>query len=394
MSEWKETTIGEYADVLSGFAFKSEDFSDRGILVIKIKNVAAGYLKMEDLQYYPFELTDKLTKYVVRRDDILIAMTGSHVSQPSSMVGKVCRYNIDKISLLNQRVGKIFSKDKNNLNEDFLYYLFKQNEVTKELATSGGGSANQANISPDQIKSLAVYLPPLHDQISIAALLDCLDKKINLFEAQNETLEQLAETVFRHGFIERSNDDWEEKSLPEIANYLNGLALQKYPVNGTTYLPVIKIRELKQGITDSTDKCSNEIPLQYVVDDGDVLFSWSGSLEIAIWHDGKGALNQHLFKVTSEEYPKWFYYLATKHHLTDFRAIAQSKSTTMGHIQREHLQQAKIAVPPKELFNQYDQIISPLIEKIIANNAQIKTLIKQRDTLLPKLMSGEVRILS
>ncbi|MGB4575676.1 MAG: restriction endonuclease subunit S, partial [Paludibacter sp.] len=126
--------------------------------------------------------------------------------------------------------------------------------------------------------------------------------------------------------------------------------------------------------------------------DGDVLFSWSGSLEVVLWTGGKGALNQHLFKVTSKVYPKWFYYLATKHHLNDFKTIAESKSTTMGHIQKEHLKQAMISIPPKELFDQYDERIAPLIEKRINNDKQIRTLTQTRDTLLPKLMSGEVRV--
>ncbi len=201
----------------------------------------------------------------------------------------------------------------------------------------------------------------------------------------------MAETLFRQWFVEEADESWEEKSLTEIADYLNGLALQKFP-SKIDYLPVIKIREMKQGISENTDKCSRAIPSQYVINDGDVLFSWSGSLDVVLWTGGEGALNQHLYKVSSKVYPKWFYYLATKHHLPEFRIIAESKSTTMGHIQREHLKQASIAIPPKELFNQYNELIAPMIDKLIDNQTQIQTLIKTRDTLLPKLMSGEVRI--
>lgn len=202
----------------------------------------------------------------------------------------------------------------------------------------------------------------------------------------------MAETLFRQWFIEEMKDEWEVKSLDEIASYLNGLSLQKYPSTGVDFLPVIKIKELNQGITETTDKCNRELPSQYIIYDGDVLFSWSGSLKVVIWHDGEGALNQHLFKVSSETYPKWFYYLATKYHLPEFRMIAESKSTTMGHIQREHLKQATISIPPKEIFDDYSEKMSPLIEKIIKNNAQIKILTKQKNTLLPKLMNGEATI--
>lgn len=392
MSEWKETIVGEYADVLSGYAFKSEDFSDKGTPVLKIKNVASGSLKMDDVQYYPFEITDRLKKFLVTKSDILIAMTGSHATQPSSMVGKVCRYNLDYVSLLNQRVGKIFSKDKEQLNEDFIYYFFKQNDITIELASSAGGSANQANISPDQIRNLIIFLPPIEEQTSIANTLKSLDEKIVLLNKQNKTLEELSELLFNKMLSEDGSEEWTEESLDEIAKYLNGLALQKYPAIEPDYLRVIKIREMKQGFSENSDKCSRHIPKEYIVQDGDILFSWSGSLEVVIWHGGEGALNQHLFKVTSEKYPKWFYYLSTRFHLSNFKIIAESKSTTMGHIQRNHLKEAKILIPPKDIFDKYNLIISPLIDKLINNNFQIKLLNQTRKLLLQKLLNQEVLI--
>lgn len=121
-------------------------------------------------------------------------------------------------------------------------------------------------------------------------------------------------------------------------------------------------------------------------------FSWSGSLEVELWCGGTGALNQHLFKVTSQEFPKWFYFLWTRHHLETFRRIAASKATTMGHIQRRHLTEAKVLVPPRELIQAMGGIMKPLIDKIIANRVQSRTLAELRDTLLPKLLSGEIRV--
>jgi type I restriction enzyme S subunit len=392
MSEWKETVVGKYADVLSGYAFKSEDFSDKGTPVLKIKNVASGSLKMDDVQYYPYEITERLKKFLIKESDILIAMTGSHVTQPSSMVGKVCRYNLKYDSLLNQRVGKIFSKDKDQLNEDYIYYYFKHNDIAIELASCAGGSANQANISPDQIRNLPILLPPIEEQISIAFALKSLDDKIALLSEQNKTMEELAELLFDNMFWEEGSETWEEESLDEIAKYLNGLALQKYPSIEPHYLRVIKIREMKQGFSENSDKCSRNIPKEYIVQDGDVLFSWSGSLEVVIWHGGEGALNQHLFKVTSDKYPKWFYYLSTRLHLDNFKIIAESKSTTMGHIQRNHLKEAKVLIPSKEVFDKYDEAISPLIDKLIKNNSQIKLLIQTKDLLLPKLINQELLV--
>jgi type I restriction enzyme S subunit len=183
------------------------------------------------------------------------------------------------------------------------------------------------------------------------------------------------------------------EALDNTAEFLNGLALQKYPAkNELDILPVIKIAQLRAGNTLNADICANSIPSQYIIENGDVLFSWSGSLEVEIWCGGRGALNQHLFKVTSSKYPKWFYYLWTKHYLEHFRFIAADKATTMGHIQRKHLNDVHVLIPSTSLFefmsSQFDSLLQQFINLHLENN----TLTALRDTLLPKLLSGEVEV--
>ena len=182
------------------------------------------------------------------------------------------------------------------------------------------------------------------------------------------------------------------RGLDTIADYLNGLALQKYPPQDDAGLPVIKIAQLRKGNTEGADRCSRTLPPEYIIEDGDVLFSWSGSLEVTIWCGGTGALNQHLFKITSREFPKWFYYLWTRHHLPSFQAIAAGKATTMGHIQRHHLSQARVLVPPSRLIGAMDEVIAPLVTRIAQNSVESRTLAAIRDALLPKLLSGQVRV--
>jgi type I restriction enzyme S subunit len=202
-----------------------------------------------------------------------------------------------------------------------------------------------------------------------------------------------AQTLFRHWFIETADDDWDEKPLDEIADYLNGLACQKYPPeNEVAKLPVLKIRELRNGTSDKTDWATTNVPQKYIVENGDVIFSWSGSLMVKIWDGEKCVLNQHLFKVTSDRFPKWFFYLWTTHHLQKFIAIAESKATTMGHIKRRDLSNSMVLIPKQSELVEMDQVLAPLIDKIILNNQQIMKLTALRDTLLPKLMSGEVRV--
>ena len=231
-------------------------------------------------------------------------------------------------------------------------------------------------------------------------------------------MEQIAQVIFKRWFVDYEFPDengepnkfsggemvdselspipkgWNVRSLNQIANFLNGLAMQKYrPENDENYLPVLKIKELKIGKTSkNSDKCSMNIDPKYIVDDGDVVFSWSGSLEVKLWCGGKAGLNQHLFKVTSANYPKWFYYYWIKHHIEDFRRIAEDKTTTMGHIKREHLSKAKVFDPCKNFFEKFDKVVNGLIELYINNEKEIKYLSQLRDILLPKLMSGEIRV--
>ncbi|MFN8342909.1 MAG: restriction endonuclease subunit S [Cyclobacteriaceae bacterium] len=270
----------------------------------------------------------------------------------------------------------------------FAYYWFKDIDIN----SMDSGSAIPST-SRDEVYDLDISLPPLTEQTAIAEVLSSLDDKIDLLHRQNQTLEQLAETLFRQWFVEEAEESWEEKSLDEIATFLNGLACQKYPPNQNELgLPVIKIKEMKAGISESSDRATAEVDAKYLVHDGDMLFSWSGSLDIVLWSGGVGVLNQHLFKVSSEVYPQWFYYFWTQLHLVDFRGVAEDKATTMGHIQRHHLSDAKVLVPTKSELDKIDNQINPLFLKIKSNSTQIRTLTQLRDTLLPKLVSGEVRV--
>jgi len=182
---------------------------------------------------------------------------------------------------------------------------------------------------------------------------------------------------------------WMVKSLDEIAHYQNGLALQKFrPENEKDAIPVLKIAQLKKGFADGDEQASSKIKAECIVNNGDIVFSWSGSLMVDIWCGGKVALNQHLFKVTSTDYPKWFYYYYTKHHLAEFQQIAQAKAVTMGHIKREHLKQAVCAVPDVVLLESLGETIAPLLDKAIAVRLENRTLVELRDKLLPQLISG------
>lgn len=392
-NEWDEVIIGNYIDLISGYAFKSKDFLEsqleNSLPVLKIKNVANGDVHLNGVQYHLYN--DKLEKFLITKNDTLIAMTGNHPQAKSQVVGDVSRYRLNTNSLLNQRVGKIVCSE--NIDKDFTYYFFKDDTTHKYLANQSSGSANQANISKTNILNLSVNLPSLPEQKAIANVLSGLDNKIDLMQRQNKTLEALSKALFRQFFVEEVNEEWEEESLSSVAYFLNGLACQKFPPkNEIDKLPVLKIKDLKSGLSESSDFASTDVNEKYLVQNGDVIFSWSASLVVKIWDGEDCILNQHLFKVTSERFPKWFYYLWSKYHLDMFIAIAKAHATTMGHIKRSDLDDAMVVIPPPAELAKMSKTFTPLIDKIIANNKQIKQVEKLRDTLLPKLMSGEVRV--
>lgn len=158
-------------------------------------------------------------------------------------------------------------------------------------------------------------------------------------------------------------------------------------------LPVLKIKELRQGLCDANSElCSPSIKPECIVHDGDVIFSWSGSLPVDLWCGGTCGLNQHLFKVTSDEYDKWFYFAWTSHHLQKFAAIAADMATTMGHIKREELAKVEILIPSKTDYDRIGRLLAPLYDLVIANCIENRKLTTLCDELLPQLMSGQLDV--
>jgi type I restriction enzyme S subunit len=186
---------------------------------------------------------------------------------------------------------------------------------------------------------------------------------------------------------------WEVKPLSSIATFLNGLALQKYPAwGGGTDVPVIKIAQLRRGSVDGSSWANADVPKQYMIDDGDVLFSWSGTLAVDVWFGGPGALNQHLFKVTSTNWPQWFYLHWLRHHLPWFRAVAKSKATTMGHINRNHLDEALVPLPPADVLEGANPVLGGLHQLRASLSLESRKISAFRDFLLPMLLSGDLEI--
>jgi len=389
MGEWKEYKLGEVYDFTSGLSKKRDQFG-----------FGYGFLSFKDVFhncFIPKEITQLVNstekereRCSIRRGDVFLTRT-SETQEDLGMSSVALKDYPD--ATFNGFTKRLRPKNNNmEILPEYAGFYFRSPRF-RAAVTSMASITTRASLNNGMLSELTVATPSLPEQKAIASVLSSLDDKTDLLRRQNKTLEAMAETLFRQWFAEEAREDWKEKPLDEVAEYLNGLACQKYPPkNDADKLPVLKIKELRNGITDNSDWATTDVRKDYIVQNGDIIFSWSGSLLVRIWDGGKCILNQHLFKVTSGTYPKWFVYLWTKYHLEKFIAIAESKATTMGHIKRRDLSHSMVLVPTEQELDNMNDIVCPLIGKIILNNKQIIRLERLRDTLLPKLMSGEVRV--
>lgn len=285
----------------------------------------------------------------------------------------------------------VIRPDVRKVEPKYLYYLLTENSTVnlfQHLAESRSGTFPQITFN-ETVAPYKVSIPPKIVQQKIIHLISSFDDKIEINNKIIKNLENLMTCLFYEKCIKEHSC---KTSLSKIANFLNGLAMQKYPpTTEDESLPVLKIRELRQTFCDdNSDLCSSKINPQYIVNDGDLIFSWSGSLLVDIWSGGKCGLNQHLFKVTSKTHPKWFVFLWIKFHIDKFIAIAQAKATTMGHIKRNDLDKAEVIHLDNKEIDVLDKIFKPQFDLLISLKIQNKALAKIRDLLLPKLLSGEI----
>ena len=290
----------------------------------------------------------------------------------------------------------------------YCYYLLISDKITNYLCGQNTNtSGSHKRINPDNFLDINIILPGLAEQKRIGKLLSDIDHKIELNRAINQNLEAMAKQLYNYWFVQFDfpNEEgkpykssggkmvWNEKlkreipfgwhcgNLFEIAVFTNGLACQKFrPKDDEASLPVIKIREMHDGISADTEKVTPNIPESVKVYNGDVLFSWSASLEVMLWAYGLGGLNQHIFKVTSaNDFPKSFFYFQLLDYVDVFKKMAEARKTTMGHITQDHLQQSAIAIPDnKDIADRFEELISPIFNQIIKLHEEILNLTKQR----------------
>ena len=422
--DWELMTLGEACqrgggDIQTGpfgSQLHASDYVACGIPSIMPKNIGDNRVSENDIARIKPNDAKRLGRYLVRKGDIVYSRRGD--VERRALIrehenGWLCGTGCLRVRLGTGGVNPAYAS----------HYL--GHPSVREWVVRHAHGATMLNLNTSILSALPFVVPPATEQNAIAHILSTFDDKIELNRRMNGTFDQMARALFKSWFVDfepvRAKAEgrdtglpgdiaelfpeefadselgdvpagWMVQSLDQVAQFLNGLALQKYPPTGERSLPVIKIAQLRAGNTVNADSASADIEQEYVVQDGDILFSWSGSLECGLWAGGPGALNQHLFKVIPLDYPKWLCYLGVHQHIREFRHIAAGKATTMGHIQRHHLSDAKLAIPSPELLRRMDDVIRPMVENIWNRAVQSRTLASLRDTLLPKLLSGEIRV--
>ena len=389
MSEWKDVVFGDLlAEPVRNGIYKQKEFHGRGAKIVNMGELFT-HPRLKNVDMKLVELTDAEKKKCLLREGDLIFARRSLTAEGAgkcSIVKEMTEETTFESSIIRARPNQEKSVP------DFLYYYFNSpygkyllGTILRQVAVSG--------ITGSDLMELVLKIPNAQEQKAIAAVLSSLDDKIDLLHRQNRTLEAMAATLFRQWFVEEAQENWETRPLSSIANFLNGLACQKFPPkNELEKLPVLKIRELSSGISEASDWATSEVKPEYIVEAGDVIFAWSASLMVKVWDGERCVLNQHLFKVTSTEFPKWFYLMWCKHHLAEFISISASHATTMGHIKRGDLDAAMVNVPSPDELKDMSEQMTPLLDKQIVIAKQLRLLETLRDTLLPKLMSGEIRV--
>ena len=414
----KKYKLGELIEVSRGASLKGDFYAASG----KYIRLTCGNFDYRNNSFKENTSKDNLfyigefkTEFLLEKGDLITPLT----EQAIGLLGSTAWIPESGKYIQSQDIAKITCKEE-LLDKKFAYYLISSNMVKQQLSAA----AQQTKIrhtSPDKIKDCTVWLPSLEKQKQIGQLLFDLDRKIELNRAINHNLEAMAKQLYDYWFVQfdfpntegkpyKSSGEkmvWNEKlkreipeewhcgNLFEIATFTNGLACQKFrPKDGEVPLPVIKIREMHDGISSDTEEVSPNIPESVKVYNGDVLFSWSASLEVMLWVYGLGGLNQHIFKVTSaNDSPKSFYYFQLLNYVDVFKKMAEARKTTMGHITQDHLQQSTIAIPDnKDIVDKFEKRISPIFAQMVKLQEEIQQLSKQRDELLPLLMNGQASL--
>ena len=383
--------LGKAVTLIRGNTYKSSLLSEtEGPVLLGLGSIEKdGGFKRGSWKHYPGESSSDI---LLHPGDLYVSL--KDLTQSCNLLGAVSRVPVDiKEGRLTQDTVRLkFSPSIDTIDKLYIYWSLRTPQYRAYCKARGTGTTN---MSLSRADFLDWEIPDKTEmKTNLVILLEGIEAKIELNNQVNDYLAAFADALFDNAL--KDTNDWTRATLLDIANYKNGLAMQKFrPEGDDPGLPVLKIKELSQGACEAdAERCRSDIDESVRIHDGDLVFSWSGTLLLDFWTGGDAGLNQHLFKVTSDKYPSWFFYMWTKYYMRKFIALAKDRATTMGHIKRSALGEARVLIPPNGTLDKLSDQMQPVIDQMIGLKVETRKLGELRDALLPKLMSGEIDVSS
>jgi len=378
----KTTTIADLvaAGVLSlgdGYRTKQSELRTDGFRIIRVADIRGGRIALDSPDFVSAEYARQIGSKAAQAGDVLLTTKGT--------VGRVAIVpDLTQDAVYSPQLCWFRVHGHEHLSARFLSYWLSSAEFTSQASHLQGNTDMAPYISLFDLRKSSITLPVREEQEAIADVLGALDDKI----ASNNWLIESADMLMHQTFVSAAPSI--RVPLSSTASFVNGKAFTK-GASGSGRV-VVRIAELNSGLSGSTVFSDAIVADQHVARAGDILFAWSGSLTLHRWFRDDAIVNQHIFKVIpNPETPAWLSYELIRSKLDDFKGTAADKATTMGHIQRHHLDEL-VSVPSRETIAH----LSPAMEALwhLALNAEREnlTLAATRDTLLPQLLSGRLRI--
>lgn len=408
---WEQVQIGDICNVISGYAFKSKDFTkEKKIPVVKIKNIKNGFTEVGDEYFVSSQFLTKIdSKYHLQKGDILISLTGSHITVPNSAVGRIAKYQYDFVSLLNQRAGKIIIKNEDEVNQAFLYYFLSTYEVRFKLAQFGRGGANQCNISPSNVKSVLIDLPPLPTQKKIASILSAYDDLIENNLKRIKLLEEAAQRIYKEWFIDfkfpgHENtpinaetglpEGWRYSNFANVAKFSQGLQVptdKQFKNHREGLKQFIRIVDVTQGEQEPRYvECLNS---KYEVSKNDLFMIRYGSPKVVMGYSGVIANNFFRIQILNDVKMNnnFLYSFLNRDEITK-TLMSYSSSATMPAISFKRISNMHILYPDFNIQEEFSKIQDKYWSFILTIKEQNQSLKEARDLLLPRLMNRTLEV--
>jgi type I restriction enzyme S subunit len=404
MSKYPTYKLGEICELLNGYAFKSSKYIQSGLRVIRITNVKKGYVIDEDPQFYPIETQEELKKYILKKDDLLVSLTGN--------VGRVGILNEKLLpAALNQRVGCLRIKDKSVVSLQYLYYLLNTNSFEKDCINSSRGIA-QKNMSTEWLKDYEVSIPPLPIQHQIVSRIESLfaelDKAVEHLRTAQQQLKTYRQAVLNY-WLNNEDGKWETVKIESVANVVSGYAFKSNLFKDSGKYQIIRIGNIRPGIIRI-----NESPVYYgeipsgtcskvLLKKKDVVITLTGTRKkrdygyTAMVTQENLLLNQRLayFRFDNKQYePAFFLYYSWTDSFKDDFFSYETGNVGQGNVGIKAITKTEIPVPPLSEQQRIVKEIESRLSQAEATEARIAEALQKtealRQSILKKAFSGEL----